>query len=55
MVSILSQMNPDYIVTCRGLRVTYKTGSGLDDWIYRTALTNYTVHSYTSAMILSLH
>jgi hypothetical protein len=22
------------IVKCRGLRVTYKTGSGLDDWIY---------------------
>jgi hypothetical protein len=22
------------IVTCRGLCVTYKTGSGLDDWIY---------------------
>jgi hypothetical protein len=23
-----------YIVTCRGLCVTYKTGFGLDDWIY---------------------
>jgi hypothetical protein len=22
------------IITCRSLRVTYKTGSGLDDWIY---------------------
>jgi hypothetical protein len=21
-------------VTCRGLRVTYKTGFGLDDWVY---------------------
>jgi hypothetical protein len=25
-----------YIVTCRGLCVTYKTGSGLDDWVYCT-------------------
>jgi hypothetical protein len=24
----------EHNVTCRGVRVTYKTGSGLDDWIY---------------------
>jgi hypothetical protein len=27
---------PTDIVTCRGLGVTYKTGFGLDDWIYCT-------------------
>jgi hypothetical protein len=56
-------------VACRG--VTYKTGFGLDDWIYCTLhfhtlrdyrklqlyrySTHITVHHYTRTRILSLH
>jgi hypothetical protein len=37
--------NESYIITCRGVCVTYKTGFGLDDWIYCT-LYIYTVRDY---------
>jgi hypothetical protein len=58
------------IVTCWGCCVTYKTGSGLDDWIYwhlmhttrdyrqHSAIadpTSFTVHRYTCTRVLSFH
>jgi hypothetical protein len=41
------------IVTCRGLRVTYKAGFGLDDWLYWLLFTQLgTTGNYSTVAIL---